>query len=370
MSIISPADLEASPLADLHALASALGIDGFRRLRKDELVDAILARQGAAPPRRARASSRRTSAAPARARRRTTTRREARRGAPRSAATPSAPRTSERPAARRAPAPAARRPPPRRRRGRSAAPAGAARARGARERGAERVAEGVVELLANGSGFLRVNADEAPTTTSTSPPRRRAAASWSPATDQRAGAPGAALRASPVAGPDRHDQRRRRRGGVVGTRIDDIDVDFPTERFALAPTIRRSAIGGSPPFGRGSRVLIAGPPRSGEARLLRRLAAALAATEGLDVELLAVGVRPEELSEYKQLAHATSSGAVVRRLRRRAGGGRRAGRRARPADRAARRRRRAADRHARRSRPAARRDARWRPRETCAAPAR
>ena len=40
MSIISPADLEASPLADLHALASALGIDGYRRLRKDDLVDA------------------------------------------------------------------------------------------------------------------------------------------------------------------------------------------------------------------------------------------------------------------------------------------------------------------------------------------
>ena len=41
MSIISPADLEASPLADLHALASALGIDGFRRLRKEELAEAM-----------------------------------------------------------------------------------------------------------------------------------------------------------------------------------------------------------------------------------------------------------------------------------------------------------------------------------------
>ena len=61
MSIISPADLEASPLADLHALASALGIDGFRRLRKDELADAILARQGADAPRRPRAGSRRAA---------------------------------------------------------------------------------------------------------------------------------------------------------------------------------------------------------------------------------------------------------------------------------------------------------------------
>jgi transcription termination factor Rho len=38
------------------------------------------------------------------------------------------------------------------------------------------------------------------------------------------------------------------------------------------------------------------------------IAAALAATDGLDVELLAVGVRPEELSEYKQLEHANASG--------------------------------------------------------------
>src|SRR5450755_219372 len=62
MSIISPADLEASPLADLHALASALGIDGFRRLRKDDLVDAILARPGASAPPRARAAGRRAAA--------------------------------------------------------------------------------------------------------------------------------------------------------------------------------------------------------------------------------------------------------------------------------------------------------------------
>jgi transcription termination factor Rho len=41
---------------------------------------------------------------------------------------------------------------------------------------------------------------------------------------------------------------------------------------------------------------------------VRRIGAALAGVEGLDVELLAVGVRPEELSEWKQVAHATSSG--------------------------------------------------------------
>src|SRR5262249_53087274 len=39
-------ELEASPLADLHAIASELGLEGYRTLRKDDLVAAILAAQG------------------------------------------------------------------------------------------------------------------------------------------------------------------------------------------------------------------------------------------------------------------------------------------------------------------------------------
>ena len=46
MSIIDRGSLERSPLADLHAIASELSIDGYRRLRKEELIDAILRRQG------------------------------------------------------------------------------------------------------------------------------------------------------------------------------------------------------------------------------------------------------------------------------------------------------------------------------------
>src|ERR687897_482081 len=44
-SVLDRSGLEQSPLADLHLLANELGVDGFRRLRKAELVDAILARQ-------------------------------------------------------------------------------------------------------------------------------------------------------------------------------------------------------------------------------------------------------------------------------------------------------------------------------------
>ena len=147
MSIISPADLEASPLADLHALASALGIDGFRRLRKDDLVDAILARQGASAPSRPRPSARRAAAEPEEVEATSEEDESPREGA------------DERPA---------RSSRPRRRRGRSrepgeespAPPRAADRPQSQPEHTAERVAEGVVELLVNGSGFLRVNPNE------------------------------------------------------------------------------------------------------------------------------------------------------------------------------------------------------------------
>ena len=37
MSVLDRSALEASPLADLHAIASELSIDGYRRLRRAEL---------------------------------------------------------------------------------------------------------------------------------------------------------------------------------------------------------------------------------------------------------------------------------------------------------------------------------------------
>ena len=302
MSIISPADLEASPLADLHALASALGIDGFRRLRKDDLVDAILARQGASVPSRARPAARRgrATAAPAEEVEATASDEDA---APHEGA-------DERPA---------RSSRPRRRRGRSrepgeesSAPADSDRdrdrdrPRAEPEHAAERVAEGVVELLVNGSGFLRVNANEISDDDvyiSAAQARR-----CELVTGDRISGPVRAARRS-----ERHPSLIRidtingvaAEQAVVGTRIDEIEVDFPTEAFALGDDPALTVL---PPFGCGSRVLIVGPSRSGRSVLVGRIAAVLAATEGLDVELLVVGVRPEELSASKEVAHATASG--------------------------------------------------------------
>ena len=42
MSVLRRKDLEGSTLADLHAIASELGLEGFRAMRKDDLVAAIL----------------------------------------------------------------------------------------------------------------------------------------------------------------------------------------------------------------------------------------------------------------------------------------------------------------------------------------
>ena len=48
MSVLDREALEQSPLADLHAIASELSLDGYRRLRKQQLIDAILVSQGEA----------------------------------------------------------------------------------------------------------------------------------------------------------------------------------------------------------------------------------------------------------------------------------------------------------------------------------
>jgi transcription termination factor Rho len=53
------------------------------------------------------------------------------------------------------------------------------------------------------------------------------------------------------------------------------------------------------PFGRGSRVSIVGAPRSGKTEALRRLAAALSAIEGLDLQVVLAGARPEEIADWQ-----------------------------------------------------------------------
>lgn len=296
MPVLERPALAESPLADLHAIASELGIDGFRRLRKDELIDAIIARQGGAP---SPASDRADEETPARPRRRrggrgrTREDRDEREPAP--AAAPEADATEQ---------PEERERPARRGRGKAARaeePSGRERGRDREEPG-ERTAEGVVELGENGSGFVRVGADGQPT-------------------DEDVYISAAQVRrcelvdGDRVSGPVRPPRRSERYPSLVrvdtingrpadevaeGVRFDELPAAFPSERFAFGSddeTVK--AIAFLTPIGRGSRVTIAGAAHTGKSEALRRLASALAALDAdLECSLVLAGARPEEVAAW------------------------------------------------------------------------
>ena len=338
-AVLDRGELEKSPLADLHLLANELGVDGFRRLRKDDLIDAILAGQDTAPPaeeRRARASRR------PRSRGRASRGRGRGRGRDRRRRAPAAPRAPRRPWPR---------PRPHRggldRRGRRRASRGAARP-------ADRTAEGVVELLGNGSGFIRLSPPE-PTDDDVYISAAQVKRCELVSGDRVAGPVRPARRSERFPSLIRVDTINDRPADEVaeGTRFEDLPAAFPSERFELGsedPTVK--AIEWLTPFGKGSRVLVAGAPRAGKTEALRRLAGALA---GRDGRRGLARARGRAAGGDRRLAARARCRRVLRRLGRRAGAGRGAGGRAGPARRRPRRRRRRARRHARG--PAARRRA-------------
>ena len=301
MSVLSRSALEASPLADLHAIASELGIDGFRRLRKAELVDAIVTHQAGGEPDGdgdgdglAGEIVDEAAAEPeARPRRRRGSRGRAGRGA---AAEPVEPAD----AAAEEPAKEAEAELEEGDEVEPAEPAGRERRPGrARER--ETVVEGVVELLANGSGFVRL-----------SPPEPSDDDVYISAAQVRRCE---LVSGDRVAGPARRPRRSERFPSMVridtingapaeevaeGTPYDELACTWPSERLALDgddPTLK--AIEWLTPIGRGSRVTIVGAPRAGKTEALRRIAAALAGREGLEISVVLAGVRPEEIAEWQ-----------------------------------------------------------------------
>ncbi len=303
MAVLDRASLEGSPLADLHTIAREIGIDGFRRLRKAQLVDAIVERQGGDGAAPAAAAETDAEEKPKR-RTRTRTRRKKDEDAAEPVAAEAA-AVAEEDGATDEDAGEAR-PARRSRRSRSRdadrEDSGAAEEKGAQEKTAEeKIAEGTVELLGNGSGFVRV-----------SPPE---------ASDDDVYISAAQVRrcelvsGDTVTGPVRPPRRSERYPSLVridtingrpadevaeGTPFDELPAAFPTQRFSLDaddPTLK--AIEWLTPIGRGSRVTIVGGPRSGKTETLRRLAGALAGQEGLDVSLVLAGARPEEITEWK-----------------------------------------------------------------------
>jgi transcription termination factor Rho len=299
MTVLDRSELEASPLADLHVIADQIGLEGFRRLRKADLIDAILGEEGEKRESSQDADSAAESERPAGSRRTRASR--SRRGASSTESSTEAPETDE----------SAEDAAPTRRAGagggrRTRTRAGRVERNGserATERAAERVAEGVVEVLGNGSAFLRVD-----------PPEHSDADVYISAAQVRRCE---LVSGDRVSGPVRTPRRSERYPSLVrveqingesadsvaeGTRYDDLAASHPSERLALDsgddPTLK--AIEWLTPLGRGSRALIVGGARAGKTETLRLILGALAAQDGLELTLVLAGVRPEEIFEWRQ----------------------------------------------------------------------
>jgi transcription termination factor Rho len=183
-----------------------------------------------------------------------------------------------------------------------------------REREDEREVEGVVELLGNGSAFLRV-----------SPPE---------ASDEDVYVSAAQVRrcelvsGDRVSGPVRTRRPSERYPSLArvdtingasadsvvaeGTRYEDLPVTYPTQRIELDaddPTL--GALEWLTPIGRGSRVVIAGAARAGKTEVLRRLRDALSGRDGLELMVVLSGVRPEEIAAWREGSPAVAPAAAL-----------------------------------------------------------
>ena len=299
-SVLDRDALEKSPLADLHLIANELGVDGFRRLRKADLIDAIIARQSGAeapaaedeealrPRRRSRARAADVDAEAAEAE-----------AEPEPEAEPEEEGATDEDAPARA------------RRGRRGG-----RGRGRREEGEaperaaeDRVAEGVVELLGNGSAFIRLG-EEGETTDDDVYVSAAQVKRCELVTGDR------------IAGPVRAPRRSERFPSLVrvdtingrpadevaeGTKFEDLPAAWPAERIALgSEDVTLKAVEWLTPFGKGSRVLLCGGPRAGKSELARDIAEALKGRDGLELLVVLAGVRPEEIGEWSEPAPVAS----------------------------------------------------------------
>jgi transcription termination factor Rho len=291
MSVLDRGALQASPLADLHVIASELSIDGYRRLRREELIDAILQRQGGGAEAAAEPADEESGEAPAETESEPAPgRRRGRRGG-----------RSRAPQAE--PADAEEEPTPTGSSGRTpeAPPEGVTGGEQESERAEQAIVEGMVELLPGGSGFVRVDPPEP--------------------SDEDVYVSAAQVKrcelvtGDRVSGPRRPPRRSERFASLLrvdsvngrpatelagGVRFDDLPIAFAQRRFSLdgGDELLRE-IDRVAPIGRGSRVSIVGTPGTGKSDTLRRLAGALAQSGEEQLWLVLIGVRPEELPEWQ-----------------------------------------------------------------------
>jgi transcription termination factor Rho len=283
MSVLKKKELEDSPLADLHAIASELGLEGFRTKRKNDLIAAILEASGT-PPGAGADLEQDPDEVPAE---------EALEAPPTDLKTE--PEEDEEETSEDTSEGTSE--------GTSEDEADEEEAPG-RE---EELATGVLDILANGSGFVRVDpAGQSRDDVYVSPAQIRRC-------ELRSG--------DRVSGPLRPPRRNERHPSLIRVAtVNDSAAEPPEERpwFGELTAVFPSARIDGPaslrkvPLGRGSRVAVAGPPGAGATRLLHELAGKLAQAGDIDVQVVLAGARPEEVGEWRSAGLDVVGGSFER----------------------------------------------------------
>lgn len=299
MSVLDPRELQASPLADLHTLAAELGLESFRRLRKEELIKQIVVAQGgeiddvpsvedgasAGVPDAAGADVADAADLPRDDSSTIDRARDDDDGEDEIALYEDA-AVDDRGA------------------GDAADDDGGPDSR-ADEQREEDVRGGILDVLPNGSGFIRAEPYK----------QSREDIYVSPAQIRRCELrPG-----DEVAGPVRPPRRNERHPSLVRVAtINGADADSPSdrERFNALTAVWPSERLAGPsllsdiPFGKGSRVVIGGPPGAGATFLLREAVKVLRERHAdLDLIVVLAGVRPEEIAEWSEIGGEVAGGS-------------------------------------------------------------
>jgi transcription termination factor Rho len=271
---VNPAKLESQHLAELHARAAELGVPGYRRMRRDELIAELMARDdGEAAPEEA----------------------EAERPAIEEADVHIVEEAEdEEPQEAEDEEPEEAEPPARKGRGKE------------KEEDTGEPVSGVLDVVSAGHGFLRLRGLEP------DPDDVYISASQIRRCELRAG--------DQVEGPARQPRRGERHPALV--RVERVNGEEPGEERSagfeeLTPVTPRRRIPISPdpddllvravdllaPLAFGQRVLVVSEPHSGRTTLLRALVKAIAAADDPPgVIVLLVDERPEEVTEWKRQA--------------------------------------------------------------------
>jgi transcription termination factor Rho len=265
MTVLQRKELESSPLADLHAIASELGLEGFRSKRKADLIGAILEAQGGEAPE-----------------------------------PQDEPEPDEVPSEESLEGPAE---PEDESPGEGELDVVEEEPEVEEDAGSdEEILTGGLDILANGSGFLRLDPAG----------QSRGDVYVSPAQIRRC-----ELRSGDeISGPVRPPRRNERHPSLI--RVESVnggDAEPPEQRpwfGELTPVWPTEPLGelNGVPYARGARVAVLGPSGAGATQLLREAAAALG--EDVSAQIVLAGVRPEEIAAWRELGPPVVGGSFER----------------------------------------------------------